>query len=172
MKNVERVLIYKRTHRGDPDARGIFGIHDCMRSVRDFDYRAVIGVGGIGAEPRAQGIAGKITWIGIGPRKIRARGRTLVTFDHFILDDTDGPRFRTEAPNLGARVYRDNIRVLIDDLTPKQSEEVAAILYRAYSAAPSPGRAKFGVAIRGAVRQARCSCHGRCYRSRLVQIYS
>ena len=119
MKKVERVLIYKRTHRGDPDALGIFGIHDCMRSVRDFDYEAVIGVGGVGAEPRAQGIAGKITWIGIGPRKTRSRGRTLVTFNHFILDDTNGPRFRADAPNLAARVYRDNIRILIHDLSPR-----------------------------------------------------
>jgi len=42
-----RILIYKRTHTGDPDLKGRFGIHDCMGRVRDYDYDAVIGVGGI-----------------------------------------------------------------------------------------------------------------------------
>jgi hypothetical protein len=170
MKPIKRILIYKRTHRGDPDALGIFGINDCMRSVRDFEYGAVIGVGGIGAEPRTHGIAEKISWIGIGPHKMRVDGRTLVTFDHFVFYDTTGPRFLREAPALARRIYRDNIRILIHDLTPKQRREAMAILARASSAPPSPGRVKHGVAIRkpclrkaqsskDALPQTRCGCH-------------
>src|SRR5437867_10741882 len=42
-----QILTYKRTHNGDPDVYGCFGIHDCMGSVRDLPFDAVIGVGGI-----------------------------------------------------------------------------------------------------------------------------
>ena len=41
-----RTLIYKRTHPGDPDEKGRFGICDCMGRVRAWDFEAVIGVGG------------------------------------------------------------------------------------------------------------------------------
>ena len=63
------ILTYKRTHTGDPNAAGMFGINDCMGSVRNLLYDAVIGVGGIGAEPRDYKIDGKITWVGIYPTK-------------------------------------------------------------------------------------------------------
>jgi len=66
-----RTLVYKRTHTGDPDELGQFGNHDCMGTVRGRYYDAVIGVGGIGDAPRRFNIAGKITWIGIGPHKPR-----------------------------------------------------------------------------------------------------
>jgi hypothetical protein len=29
-EKVMRILTYKRTHTGDPDAQGRFGFHDCM----------------------------------------------------------------------------------------------------------------------------------------------
>ena len=61
------MLIYKRTHNGDPDRFGHFGINDCMGQLRARRFDAVIGVGGIGAEPKSLGIAGKVNWIGIGP---------------------------------------------------------------------------------------------------------
>ncbi len=137
-----RILIYKRTHRGDPDAMGIFGINDCMGTVRDYHYDAVIGVGGIGDEPQAHSIAGKINWIGIGPRKVRAAyGRgSLVTFDHFEFYDTAGPDFRAVAPHLAARIYDNNIRIVLDALTPTEQSEAAAIVRRASSAPSSRGR--------------------------------
>jgi hypothetical protein len=34
-----RTLIYKRTHTGDPDANGCFGIYDCMGRVRALSGR-------------------------------------------------------------------------------------------------------------------------------------
>ena len=79
-----RTLVYKRTHNGDPDALGQFGIHDCMGSVRAREYDAVIGIGGIGDEPKKQGIAGKINWIGVGPQKFGKPDRPLVTFVRFL----------------------------------------------------------------------------------------
>lgn len=82
-----RTLIYKRTHPGDPDAEGRFGIHGCMGRVRNRDFEAVIGVGGIGAEPRSHEINGKVTWIGIGPhRRAGDDARApVITFDRFLL---------------------------------------------------------------------------------------
>ena len=47
-----RVLIYKRTHPFDPNAEGVFGCEDCMGAVRRRRFQAVIGVGGLGAEPK------------------------------------------------------------------------------------------------------------------------
>jgi len=67
-----RTLIYKRTHPGDPDGKGQFGIHGCMGRVRTWRFEAVIGVGGTGAEPRSHGLDGKVNWIGIGPHKMGA----------------------------------------------------------------------------------------------------
>ncbi len=64
-----RILTYKRTHTGDPNASGLFGVSDCMGRVRDLNYDAVIGIGGIGAEPRSYRIDGKITWVGVSPNK-------------------------------------------------------------------------------------------------------
>jgi hypothetical protein len=64
-----RSLIYKRTHPGDPDAEGRFGIHGCTGQVRAWRFEAVIGIGGTGPEPRSYGLAGKVNWIRIGPHK-------------------------------------------------------------------------------------------------------
>lgn len=79
-----RALIYKRTHTGDPDRFGRFGINDCMGGIRNLRFDAVISVGGIGAEPQSFGIAQKLTWIGIGPRRSSAgsgRRGDIITFD-------------------------------------------------------------------------------------------
>jgi len=113
--NLMRVLIYKRTHQGDPDGRGCFGIHECMGPVRAWDYDAVIGVGGIGREPQRAKIAGKVCWIGIGPLKGRVAGdgEPKVTFDHFVLFADDAPDFRDLAPTLAARMYDRNVRTLV-----------------------------------------------------------
>ena len=60
------VFIYKRTHTGDPDKNGCFGIEDCMGEKRSWEYDAVIGIGGRGAEAESYGIDRKVNWIGIG----------------------------------------------------------------------------------------------------------
>jgi hypothetical protein len=69
-----RTLIYKRTHSGDPDPKtSVFGHHDCMGEVREWQFDAAIGIGGVGLEPQNHRIAGKLTWIGIGPQVIDRR---------------------------------------------------------------------------------------------------
>jgi hypothetical protein len=132
-----RTLVYKRTHVGDPDREGRFGIHDCMGRVRSWHFEAVIGVGGVGAEPRSQGIAHKVNWIGIGPHKKPQPGRRgpLVTFDHFLYFEAEGPDLRSIAPTLAARM--EGIRFVMNDLDAEVQAEVEILLDLARSAPPS-----------------------------------
>lgn len=143
-----RTLIYKRTHNGDPDPRtGEFGCNNCMRSVRGRKFDAVIGIGGIGAEPRRHGIAGRLTWIGIGPRKSYDPDRPnspRVTFDHFWHQGKRGPLLEDRYPGLARRMYDRNVRVLMHSTssiaTTKASEldrDVRKILRLAMVAPPS-----------------------------------
>jgi hypothetical protein len=46
-------LVYKRIRTGDTDGRGCFGEQDCMGSVRNLGFHALIGVGGRGREAHA-----------------------------------------------------------------------------------------------------------------------
>jgi hypothetical protein len=136
-----RTLIYKRTHNGDPDEGGQFGIHDCMGQVRRWNFDAVIGVGGVGSEARSWRIDEKVNWIGIGPHKDAAGRRgPIVTFDHFLYYGSRGPRFEELAPNLSHRIYSRNVRVLMNGLTAAEEREVEAILRLARNAPPSPCR--------------------------------
>lgn len=137
-----RILTYKRTHTGDPDRSGRFGVNDCMGAVRNRPFDAVIGVGGIGAEPRRWGIAGKLTWVGIGPsRSAGGDGRRgdVVSFELFMLFDADGPDFRRIAPNLARRIFDGRVRALLDAYSHAEFREALAILTltQAVSAASS-----------------------------------
>lgn len=134
-----RILIYKRTHNGDPDQNGCFGVYDCMGKVRKRDFDAVIGVGGIGPEAKANGIAGKINWIGKGPHKKSARGKhgPIVTFDHFLDFGTEGPDFSSKAPKLAKRMYSGKVRHLMDSLTEEEYKEAGKILRMAERSPPS-----------------------------------
>jgi len=144
-----RILIYKRTHHGDPDAGGCFGINDCMGKVRAHEFDAVIGVGGIGGEARSYNINGKINWIGIGPQKLdvpRKRGPE-VTFDHFLDYGTRGPDFRVVAPLLAERIYRDNVRVLLLSPTSDEFREAKRIVSRASRSKASARRSMSASAV-------------------------
>lgn len=82
-----KVLIYKRTHKGDPNTEGIFGNQDCMGIIRNWNYDAVIGIGGKLPWKEDADIKYKINWIGLEPKKIKSpsdRGDKVV-FAHFEL---------------------------------------------------------------------------------------
>ncbi len=125
-----RVLVYKRTHTGDPNESGTFGCNGCMGAVRGWDFGAVIGVGGIGSKAKKNGIAGKVTWIGIGPHHVLVRDKRGpgVQFDHFIRPDTEGEDFRKLAKKLAKRIYEQGIRTVILDPSDAEYDEVANIL--------------------------------------------
>ncbi|MGY3547360.1 hypothetical protein ACVW0W_003127 [Bradyrhizobium sp. USDA 4469] len=125
-----RILIYKRTHCGDPDPEsGVFGNNDCMGRVRGWQYDAVIGIGGISPEARREGIAGKLTWVGIGPHKVfdnRNPHNPRVTFDHFWYEGERGPLLEMTYPALACRMYHKSARVLMH-LRSKVSERQNAL---------------------------------------------
>jgi hypothetical protein len=102
-----RVLVYKRTHDGDPDSEGRFGIHDCMGEIRGRSFEAVIGIGGKGKDAIKSGVCGKINWIGITPHKTTdpETGYLIVTFAKFKFFGTEGARLRQVALNLAKRMY-------------------------------------------------------------------
>ena len=126
-----RVLIYKRTHRGDPDSRGIFGVNDCMGDFRNRHYDAVIGLGGIAPWPEDRDIACKVNWVGVGPKKYSAEGRgAQVRFEKFRLFDEVGPRIEELAPKLYRYMYVDANRrtIMSDSLSPELYQEVLGLL--------------------------------------------
>ncbi|MGD9857405.1 MAG: hypothetical protein AB7U20_20875 [Planctomycetaceae bacterium] len=143
-----RVLVYKRTHNGDPDAGGRFGIYDCMGTIRDREFDAVIGVGGMGATAKRNGIAGLVNWIGIGDHRTTERCKkgwnaTIIRFDHFKDCSGDNLKFTTLAPKLARKMYQGRIRhLIVDDSYPAGLlAEVKAILDLARRSPPSRGLA-------------------------------
>lgn len=137
-----RTLIYKRTHHGDPDESGVFGIHDCMGRVRSWNFEAVIGVGGARPDTGSEDIAFKVNWIGIGPRKrvVPDKRGPLVTFEHFKFFGGKGPSFELLAPVLSRRIFSRNVRVAMNGLSDVERDEVAGILAQARNAPPSSER--------------------------------
>jgi hypothetical protein len=139
-----RTLVYKRTHKRDPDNKGRFGIEDCMGRLRSCDFDAVIGIGGICVRARAEGISRKLNWVGVGPRKHRLTGMRgpLITFDHFLLFEEDGIDFHAIAPVLARRLLSAKAaRFLFSDAFGKTEQaEVNRILRLAKTAPPSSER--------------------------------
>ena len=148
-------LVYKRTHKGDPDESGIFGIRDCMGRVRRQSFDAVIGVGGKSPRSRDKRIACRINWIGIGARKteapiyrlvrnkfVRVKG-PLVAFDYFVLLEESGPYLEERAPNLFRHMFGDqHVRHLMSrNLPDGMREEVRSILRWAKNRRPTRSRA-------------------------------
>lgn len=146
-----RILIYKRTHTGDPDITGLFGVNGCMGSVRGFEYDAVIGVGGIGSEARSYGIDGRITWVGVGPTKEWAKPGTdprgpIVRFDKFRIWDASGPHLHGLAPMLARRIYERRARYILGSLSSveqQEAEEVLKLIEEPRGGhGPAPGRGR------------------------------
>lgn len=146
-----RTLIYKRTHIGDPDPEtGVFGNNDCMGSVRERQFDAVIGIGGIGREPKSHGIAGKLNWIGIDPihdgRDSYSRGPRL-RFHHFQYLGKDGPPLDEKYPALASRMYDKKVRIFMHSPSPaggRLDQDVKNILRLAEAAPRSKQPAKRG----------------------------
>ena len=139
-----RVLIYRRTHVGDPCQCGIFGVHNCMKSCRSLPYDTVIGIGGVGQWAKSEDIARRLTWVGIGPHKHPVTGPAPnVTFDHFCLMDTKGPLLDECAPLLAKHMFqRERIPrwSWLASRPPEIQQEVDALLQRYMRCRPSKRR--------------------------------
>lgn len=123
-----RVLIYKQTHIGDPDQYGCWGQTDCMGRIRNIQYDAVISAGGISAWPEKEGIAGKVTWLGLAPTKFKQhdfRG-AIIQFQKFTRFETNGPQLSLEAPTLARHLFEGRSRYFI--AKGKELEEAKALI--------------------------------------------
>lgn len=125
-----KVLIYKRTHKGDPGIEGIFGSEDCMGRIRNWDFDAVIGIGGSAPWKKDADIKHKINWIGLEPKKIRSSKRgDIVVFSHFELYEENGLNIEIHFPNLFSYMYGSRKRFDMASVLPKDVfNEVKQIL--------------------------------------------
>ncbi|MDD1140778.1 hypothetical protein M5G22_24720 [Pseudomonas sp. TNT2022 ID233] len=125
-----QILIYKRTHMGDPDASGQFGINDCMGSIRNWHFDAVIGVGGTSSEPQSYGIAGRVNWVGRNPTwRDNPLGRgQIVTFESFKLFEHTGPLLSSLAPCLARRLYEKRARFLLKTYSKEEQAEAETLV--------------------------------------------
>lgn len=138
----KKILIYKRTHTGDPDMHGIFGCQNCMGKIRDWKYDIVIGIGGKSPWKNHTGIRYKINWVGIGPKNLGSYKKyaNQVVFDHFKLYEEAGPDIREKYPNLFdyMYLYRGRKRfVCRSNLPQKVLEEIEKILAPVRNSPPS-----------------------------------
>lgn len=127
------VLIYKRTHTGDPGPDGVFGRRDCLGKIRGYRFEGVIGVGGSSDMPRNEGIDGRITWVGLGAQReqfIRPGYRgPLISFNKFVLLDKRGPKLQAVAPALARYFFSKHRRYMLSDgLDDHAQEEIDRIL--------------------------------------------
>jgi len=161
----QRIMIYRRTHTGDPNQEGVFGCNDCMKSFRNRSYDAVVGIGGLKPDSGCEDIAKKINWVGIGPTKInpdsydpkkldpesyelkkfdssekRFKGLWVI-FDNFLLLDDQGPYLEEIAPRLYEYIFEKKGIIRNPGYCPVELyDEVAnKILSLAAKAPPSKG---------------------------------
>jgi len=134
-----RVLIYKRTHKCDPNSEGIFGNEDCMGRIRNWNYDAVIGIGGNSPCKKDYDIRHKINWIGLEPKKIPSKKKgDLVVFSHFELYEEKGMNIKDNFPNLFQYMYGKQKRFdMSSDLPSDVQEEVKTILDSIKDSPPS-----------------------------------
>ncbi len=125
-----RILTYKRTHTGDPDNRGIFGINDCMGTIRNRNFDAVVGIGSKSPWHDSKEISGKVTWVGVGPFRIKSPNHRgdLIAFEKFVLLDGNGPEFEKLAPNLAVRFYQRKARSILNSYSNKEKEELEKLI--------------------------------------------
>ena len=132
MKSPLKTLIYKRTHRGDPDDSGRFGINHCMGRVRGYDFEAVIGVGGKRPDRGHEEIAMKVNWIGIGPEKVvETKKGPILQFEIFRRFDKAGPRLQERAPDLFHYMFVEkHVRSVLSQNLPEEMQgEVQRLLH-------------------------------------------
>lgn len=169
-----RVLIYKRTHKHDPDERGIFGIQDCMGQIRNWNYDAVIGIGGKSAWKGHTDIKYKINWIGLKPKVIGSTKRgNLAAFAHFELYEENGMDIKEYFPSLFDYMYVDGNRKRFDMssyLPENVLKEVKCILDSIIDSPPSDAYDIDGDDDLGAMMNDNQSKCGGCFKGEEIGI--
>ena len=132
-----RILIYKRTHTGDPGPDGIFGSNGCMGRMLNMHFDAVIGIGSLRPWRDSIEIAGRITWVGVTPIVVGRDTRgNLLKFERFRLFEGHGPLVKDVAPLLAEYFYGTNPRFVMDGLSDEQHREAQDFLasFESYAA--------------------------------------
>lgn len=152
-----RVLTYKRTHIGDPDLRGVFGSSDCMGFIRNRAFDVVIGVGSLKPDAGNESIAGKVTWIGVGPVRNFTGGRgDQVSFERFLLLDGDGPDLASEAPTLSRRFYEKKARSVSRSYSSQEKEELERLIAKLLAHPECKPSSHAFISIKTESRRAKC----------------
>lgn len=101
-----------------------------MGGVRGYGLDAVIGIGGSGHEAEVSGLARRITWVGIGAHAVRVEARRgpLLTFDHFVQFDAQGPLLETIASALAERMYQRGARFLLKGYSHAERKDAERVL--------------------------------------------
>lgn len=170
-----RVLIYKRTHKHDPDGKGVFGIEDCMGRVRNWNYDAVIGIGAKSVWKNHTSIKYRINWVGLEPKRISAAKKRgdVVVFAHFALYEEEGKNIKKHYPNLFDYMYVDGNRKRFDmssNLPESVLEEVKEILDSIKDSSASEAYdidSDDDLNTREASNQSKC---GGCFRGEKIEI--
>jgi hypothetical protein len=135
-----KIFIYKITHKHDPDKNGVFGNEDCMGRLRNGNYDAVIGIGGLSPLPKDIDIKGKINWVGLIPRRTRvpnSRG-DLIVFSHFALYEEKGKDIKQNYPELYKFMYKSRCRfVKTSDFPKSVQNELDQIIKSVQKCPPS-----------------------------------
>jgi len=114
-----------------------------MKSVRNWHYDAVIGIGGINPDPGDEDIARRVNWIGIGPEKDHTKNpsRPMVKFSQFVLFDEKGPLISECAPKLYKYMFEQGHIPRTGKYFPEHIyQELLKLLTLAENASPSKGR--------------------------------
>ena len=130
-------LVYKMTHKGDPDSElGFWGVEDCMGQVRGYGFDAVIGIGGRSWWRTQTSRTGEVVWIGLGPETVdQAHRGPVLRFAHFRYFREGELLLRTIAPNLDKAMR--NCRFMLYGFSRNQEQEMARIRNLARGAGPS-----------------------------------
>lgn len=164
-----KILIYKRTHDGDPDTSGCFGIEDCMGRVRSFGFDGVIGVGGVSAWPVSQGLDRKINWLGRHPQPVpspkpRARAPALqFNASDFALFEHFGPQLFSLSPALARHVYGSRLRYFVVAPGDAFYADACNIITALLSASPNPKQRRYKSSAKKGCRPNHIkACRPRC----------
>jgi hypothetical protein len=130
-------LVYKMTHRGDPDSDlGFWGVEDCMGQVRRYGFDAVIGIGGRSWWTNQTNRTGEIVWIGLGPETVdQGKRGPVLRFAHFRYFREGELMLRAIAPNLEKSMHKRRFRLY--GFSQIQEQEIAQIRKLANKAGPS-----------------------------------
>ncbi|MDL2320182.1 hypothetical protein LJC45_03515 [Alistipes sp. OttesenSCG-928-B03] len=143
-----------------------------MGSIRNWDYEAVIGIGGKAPWKQDADIKYKINWIGLGPKRISPTSRGVrVVFEHFELYEENGLNIEDNFPNLFEYMYGSRKRFDMSPNLPENVlEEVMSIISSIKDSHPSEAYDIAENEFLNDLRSPHFSTCGGCHKDKQVEI--